>query len=58
MLRDVVAQEPSKTRRIKNVDGYFFPEQCSCSGGRPAKQRLPSASKLQWGYDRATENRQ
>ena len=25
MLRDVVAQGPSKSRRIKNVDGYFFP---------------------------------
>ena len=26
----------------KNVDGYgiIFPEQCSCSGGRPAKQGL------------------
>ena len=25
LLRDVVAQGPSKSRRIKNVFGYFFP---------------------------------
>ena len=26
MLRDVVAQGPSKSRRIKNDYGYFFPQ--------------------------------
>ena len=25
MLRDVVAQGPSKSRHIENVDDYFFP---------------------------------
>ena len=25
MLRDFVAQGPSKSRRVKNVYGYFFP---------------------------------
>ena len=25
LLRDVVAQGPSESRRMKNIDGYFFP---------------------------------
>ena len=55
MLRDVVAQGPSKPRRINNVDGYFFPEQCSCSGKRPAKQGLSLSKQTAmgiWSCDR------
>ena len=36
MLRDVVAQGPSKSRRIKTLTAVFVPEQCS----RPTKQGL------------------
>ena len=42
---DVAAQGPSKSRRIKNADGYFFPEQLSFSGRRPAKKQRLSVSK-------------
>ena len=37
VLMNVVAKKPANARRIKNVDGCFFPEQCACSGKRPAK---------------------
>ena len=50
MLRDVVAQGPPKSRRMKNVYGDFFiPEQCSCSGKRPAKQRLSLSKQIAMG---------
>ena len=54
-LRDVVAQGPSKCRRIKNVDGYFFCRACSCSGGRPTKQGLSLSKQTAMYYDHATE---
>ena len=38
MLEDVVAQGPSKSRRVKRFAAIFSPEQCSCSGKGPAKQ--------------------
>ena len=41
MLRDVVAQGPSNSCRIKNVDGYFFPRAMLILRGRaPAKEGL------------------
>ena len=49
MVKDVVAQGPSKSRHTKNVDGYFFPEQCSCSRGRPEKQRLSVSKQTAMG---------
>lgn len=38
--KKTIAKGPSKSRHIKNVDGYLFPGQRSCTGGRPVKQRL------------------
>ena len=49
MLRDVAAQGPSKYRLVKNGDGYFFPEQCSCSGKWPAKQGLSLSKHPEMG---------
>ena len=38
-LRDVVAQGPSKSRRIKNVDGYFFHKAMLMLRGTARKNR-------------------
>ena len=48
ILSDVVAQGPSKSRYMKNVDGYFFPEQYPCSGKQLVKRGL-SVSKTAMG---------
>ena len=52
LLKDVVAQGPSKSRRISNVYGHFFLiwEQCSCSGKRPAKQGLSLSMDIALGF--------
>ena len=53
--RDVAAQGPSKSRRRKDVDGYFFPEQCPCSGRRPTKLGLALSKQTAmglWSYHR------
>ena len=53
LFRDLVAQGPSKSRRIKKVDGYIFPEQYSGKG--PAKQGLPLSKQTTigvWSYHR------
>ena len=49
MLWDLVAQGSSTYLRIKNVDGYFFPEQCSCSAKRPAKLEFVQSKKTAMG---------
>ena len=49
MLRDVVAQGPSKSRRIKNVYGYFFPRAMLMRRERPAKQGLSMRKQIAMG---------
>ena len=56
MLRDVVAQGPSESCRIKNLEGYFV-LQCSYTEGRRAKQALSLSKQTAMGYRHATENR-
>ena len=50
LIRDVVAQGPSKSRRIKNVDGFYFPEQCSCPGYALRKQALSLSMNIALGF--------
>ena len=50
IVRDVVAQGPSKSRRKRKVDGFLFPTECSCSGKRPAKQRLSLSMSIALGF--------
>ena len=58
MLRDVVAHGPSKSRRINNVGGYLFPLNNSLAQVNGLQNRgFPWATKLQWGYGHAIENR-
>ena len=55
MLRDVVAQGPSKSRRIKDVDGYFFSQSnAHAQGNGPKKQGLSLSKQIAMGYDHAT----
>ena len=47
-----VAQGPSKSHRITNVDGYvlYFQSNAHAQVNRPRNRGFPWASKLQWGY--------
>ena len=55
MLRDVVAQVPAESRRIKNVDGCFIPYSSAHPQGEcPRKTTFAQASTLQWGYYHVT----
>ena len=57
--KKTVDQGPSKSRRITNVNGdvLYFQSNAHAQVNRPRNRGFPWASKLQWGYGHATENR-
>ena len=57
MLRDVVAQGPSKSRRIKTFTAVFSQSNAQAQVNGPQNRGFPRASKLQWGYGHVTEKR-
>ena len=44
MFRNVVGQGTSKSHRIKNVDGYFFTQQCYAQANGPQNGSIPRTS--------------
>ena len=50
LLRDVVAQGPSESRRIKNVDGFLFPRAMLMLRQTARKQRLSLSMSIALGF--------